>query len=60
MLQLKVIDKLLDRGVDESHIAVLSPYRAQCSEIVQRLTRRNLKQIVVATIMGAQGKPTVK
>lgn len=37
-------------------VAVLSQYRAQCSEIEKELLKRGEKDVTVSTVIAAQGK----
>ena len=41
--------------VDRKGIAVLSQYRAQCSDVTNRLQRLYLSDVTVSTVIAAQG-----
>jgi len=53
-----MVNKLVRRyRIQEKDIAVLSQYRAQCSDITGRLQR--LPQVTVSTVIAAQGQCSV-
>ncbi|XP_028391339.1 helicase with zinc finger domain 2-like isoform X2 [Dendronephthya gigantea] len=50
-----VARRLVGEGVDCKNIVILSPYRAQCSEISNKLKEHGLKDIFVSSVVAAQG-----
>ena len=48
--------RLFREGIECKNIVILSPYRAQCSEISNKLKEHGLKDIFVSSVVAAQGK----
>lgn len=44
------------QGIKAKDIIILSPYRAQCFEITEKLKTVGLKEIPVTSVVAAQGK----
>ena len=58
-LVLEVVQELLETGVKESHIGIISPYSAQVNEIRKELKKRaavSTGKIEVSTVDGFQGR----
>jgi len=50
-----MVKKLAGHKIEQSDIAVLSQYRAQCSDITSRLQHLGLRQVTISTVIAAQG-----
>ncbi|NP_001018332.1 uncharacterized protein LOC552926 [Danio rerio] len=54
--QVRVADLLIKQsGVSPEHIAILTPYNAQVSEIKMTLEKKNVRNVTVCTVMKSQG-----
>ena len=51
-----MVEKLIDCGLKENQIVVLSPYRAQCHLIEEALKNHELADIQVMSIVKSQGR----
>lgn len=52
----RVADLLIKQsGVSPEHIAILTPYNAQVSEIKMTLEKKNVRNVTVCTVMKSQG-----
>lgn len=48
--------RLVREGVERKNIVVLSPYRAQCFQISEKLKQHGLNEIAVSSVVAAQGQ----
>ena len=53
--QVHVARKLTNEGVKGEDIVVLSPYRAQCYEVTEKLKTHGMSGISVMSVVAAQG-----